>query len=101
MQQAEEFVGIGHIANPGVPGRILQPIPETGKDEAHHQHGIGRMETIHHVGDDMASRADGSDSSLAERHMDLIVDDGSQHVSHQGRKKDQRHDGVGQMVVRL
>ena len=76
MQQTEHFTGIGQVANPRIPCRVLQPIAETCKDKADHENGVWWMKAIRYVGNEMADGTDDGDASLTERHVDLIVDNG-------------------------
>lgn len=56
------------------------------------------MNTVHHVSYEMATGGDQRDTSLAERVVDAVVEQGSQDIPDQGREKHKRDDRVGEIV---
>lgn len=98
MEEAQDLIGIGHVANPCVPGRVGQSIAEPREDEGHHQDRIGGMEAIDHICDEMASRGQYGDSSLTKGAVDAMVQQRRQDVSRQRGQKHQGNDGVGEAV---
>ena len=98
MEEAQELIGIGHVANPCVPGRVGQPIAKTREDERHHQDWIWGMEAIDHICDEMASRGHDGDSSLTKGTVNAMVQQRREDVSRQRGQKYQGDDSVGEAV---
>ena len=99
MQETEQFIRIGHIANPGIPGRVFKAIAEPGEDKRDDQHRIRRMDRVDDVGDEMAARGEDSDTALAEVVVDVVVEQGSEDVADQGGEEDEGDDGISEAVV--
>lgn len=85
MQKAEQFIGIGHVSNPGIPCGILEAITKPGKDKCDHEDGVWWRRAVHDVGNEMASWSDQGYASLTEGRMDAVVEEGCKGIAHERR----------------
>jgi hypothetical protein len=54
VQEAEYLVGIGHVADPGIPGCVCEPVAEPGDREDDDEDGVRRVHGNDDVGDEVA-----------------------------------------------
>ena len=99
VQDAEDLVGVGHGADPRVPGRVLDAVAEAGEDKHDDEHGVWRVVGDDDVGEEVADGTEDGDAALAEFHVDGVVEQRGQVVADERGEEDQRDDGVAQPVV--
>lgn len=54
VHEALDGVRLVHGAHPSAEAGVRQPVPKAADDVDHDQHGVGRMQTEGHVGDNVA-----------------------------------------------
>lgn len=100
VHHAQYLVCVGHVADPGVPGGIAQPVAETGQHVHDHEDGVRRVHAGDNVGDDVAGGGENRDAPLAELLVDRVVEEGRQRVADERGEEDERHKRVLEAVVR-
>lgn len=101
VQEAENLVCRPHVADPRVPGRILQSVAKPRENEHQHQHRIRRMDRDNNVCNEMRPGTEERNATLAQRHVDLVVQQGRGSVAHQGREEDQGYHRIIETVIVL
>lgn len=101
VQEAEDFVGVGHVAHPGVPAGIFKTIAETGEGQDHNEDGIRGMHDQDNVGYQMAQRAEEGNTALAVFEVDVVVQQCRGAIAYQWGEKDEGDDDICEVVVFL
>jgi len=99
MQEPENFICIREVPNPRIPRRVSQPITQSSKDERYHKHREWRMNRVDHIRNQVETRAENRDSPLAQPHVDCMVEQSCDSIANQRRKKHERDNCVGEVVV--
>jgi len=84
MKEAEELVGALHVAYPGIPGAVLDPVSETREENKHGQGGEWGMASQGDVAQQAPQRPQEGDSSLAEAVVNEVVGERGQEVAEEG-----------------
>lgn len=56
MEQTQHLVRIGHTTDPSIPRRIFKAISKACEDKRDYKHRVRRVQAVHHVRNEMASR---------------------------------------------
>ena len=73
MKEAEQLIGIWHVAYISIPAGIPKAYAVANEDIYEDQNPIRRMKTQNDIGQELASRADGSDATLTKSHVNEII----------------------------
>lgn len=74
MQKAQEFICIGQVCNPCIPGRVGESVAQASEHEGNDQNGVWWVDCIHDIGQKMAGGAQGRNTALAEVHVNSIIE---------------------------
>lgn len=90
-----------HDADPGAEGGVSEAIAEAGDGVDDDEGGERWVSREYGVGDEVAERSGDADATLAKLGVNLRVEDGGRGVAGEGCKKDERDNGVIEVVVLL
>jgi hypothetical protein len=89
VQEAEDLVRGGHIADPCVPSGVFDAITEASEDEHNNKHRVWRVDCDDYVRGEMRAWTDESDAALSDFHMDEVVEESRSGVPDQGGEEDE------------
>lgn len=87
MQKSQDLIAILHRSDPRIPRRVLQSVAEPREQESKHTHAIRGVGGDDGVGDELETRGDDGNASLAESFMDHRVDQGGGGVADKRREE--------------
>ena len=77
MQKPQYLIRVRHVAHPGVPRRVREPITEARDHEDDDEHGVGRVNGDDDVGDQVADGGKDADAALSEFQVNCVVHEGA------------------------
>ena len=101
MHDPHDGIGVVHDTDPGAEGGVGEAIAETRDGVDDDEGGEWWVSREYGVGDEVAERSGDADAALAKLHVNLRVEDGGRGVAGERCQKDERDDGVIEVVVRL
>jgi hypothetical protein len=99
MQKAQHLIGIGHVTYPCIPGSIFDPIPQSRKDKRDYKYWIWGVNTVDHIGKQMAPWPEKGHTALSKGVVNALVEKGGDSVAYQRRQENERHYRIGQVIV--
>lgn len=99
MQQSQQLVSMSQSPYPGVPCSIHQTISKACKRKNGNDGRIRWVGGNDDVCDDFARRCEKSNSTAAKEKVQAVTEKRSYRVTGERREKDQRSDGVREMIV--
>lgn len=102
VDEAEEFVGVAQIPDPGVPGAVVDSVAEACAGHGNGEDPEGRRVQCHgNIAKEAEERAEKGDAALANSEMNTVVEEGGDKVAEEGNHEDGGHGGVVNAIVGL
>lgn len=99
VENAKQLVGALQVADPGVPGAVLEAVSEAREEQDDGEDRVGGVEGYYDKADQTTQRSENCHAALAVVMVDEVAGESRAKIAYKGGEEEQRDDGILNTVV--